>query len=107
MWLIALALQSSGILAAASTAEAATPPVTRTTLRRSARPSPPTSPLLSACDMGGDCSPATSRFRLTGAGEPLVDRKLEIVHANDGPRCGLMGMPVCPGSGHRLLRLVY
>lgn len=109
MLLIAMALQSTSMAAAAGTAEAARPRVVRATLRRSARPAPSASPLLGPCERERDCAnPASrNRFRLTNASEPVVDRKLEMLRAAEGPNCNRTGMPVCPASGHRLLRLNY
>lgn len=107
MLLIALALQSATMAAAAGAAEAARPRVVRTTLRRSARPVPETSPLISACDVERDCGTRESRFRLAATREPLIDRKLEMLQAAQGPSCNRTGMPVCPGSGRRLLKLNY
>ncbi|NLS27664.1 hypothetical protein S2M10_26640 [Sphingomonas sp. S2M10] len=109
MLLIALALQSASLAGAVSAAETARPRVTRATLKRSARPTGDLSPLISACDVERDCGTrnARSRFRLTGASEPLIDRRLEMLRAAQGPSCNRTGMPVCPGSGRRLLRLSY
>ncbi|WP_333573397.1 hypothetical protein [Sphingomonas sp.] len=108
MLLIALALQSATMAGAVTAVDAARPRMMRATLKRSARPGPDSSPLISACDVERDCGTrARSRFRLTGVQEPLVDRKLEMLRAAQGPSCNRTGMPVCPGSGHRLLRLSY
>lgn len=109
MLLIALALQSASLSGAMSVAEAPRPRVMRATLKRSARPTGELSPLISACDVERDCGTrkARNRFRLTGAVEPVIDRKLEMLQAAQGPSCNRTGMPVCPGSGRRLLRLNY
>lgn len=109
MLLIALALQSATMAGAIRAAEFARPRVVRATLKRSARPHPELSPLISACDVERDCGTrrARSRVRVKSAQEPLIDRKLEMVRAAQGPSCNRTGMPVCPGSGHRLLRLAY
>lgn len=109
MLLIALALQSVTMAGAMRAAEVTPPRVMRATLKRSARPHPELSPLISACDIERDCGTrsARSRFRLASAEEPLIDRKLEMVRAAQGPSCNRTGMPVCPGSGRRLLKLSY
>lgn len=109
MLLIALALQSATMAGAMRAADVAPPRVMRATLKRSARPHAELSPLISACDVERDCGTrkARNRFRLTGVGEPLVDRKLEMIAAAQGPSCNRTGMPVCPGSGRRLLKLSY
>jgi len=109
MLLIALALHSATLAGTVSGAKAARPRVLRATLKRSARPHPELSPLISTCDVERDCGTraARNRFRLTGAQEPLIDRKLEMVRAAEGPSCNRTGMPVCPASGRRLLRLSY
>jgi hypothetical protein len=112
MLLIALALHSATLAGTVSGAKAARPRVVRVlraTLKRSARPHPELSPLISTCDVERDCGTraARNRFRLTGAQEPLIDRKLEMVRAAEGPSCNRTGMPVCPASGRRLLRLTY
>lgn len=109
MLLIALALQSATMAAAVHAADVAQPRVMRATLKRSARPRPELSPLISACDVERDCGTraARSRFRLASTPEPLIDRKLEMVRAAQGPSCNRTGMPVCPGSGRKLLKLAY
>ncbi len=109
MLLIALALQSASMAGAVSAAEGAQPRMVRATLKRSVRPHPELSPLITACDVERDCGSraARNRFRLASAQEPEIDRKLEMVRAAQGPSCNRTGMPVCPGSGHRLLRLNY
>ncbi|WP_084583676.1 hypothetical protein [Sphingomonas azotifigens] len=109
MLLIALALQSASMAGAVRAAEVAPPHVVRATLRRSARPRPELSPLIQTCDVERDCGTraAHNRFRLASAHEPLIDRKLEMLQAAEGPSCNRTGMPVCPGSGHRLLKLNY
>lgn len=109
MLLIALALQSAAMAGAVSAAEATRPRIVRATLKRSARPAPEPSPLISTCDVERDCGTkaARNRFRLTGVTEPVIDRRLEMLTAAAGPACNRTGMPVCPGSGHRLLRLNY
>jgi len=109
MLLIALALQSATMAGAVRAAEVAQPRIMRATLKRSARPHAELSPLITACDVERDCGTrkARNRFRLTGVGEPLVDRKLEMIAAAQGPSCNRTGMPVCPGSGRRLLKLSY
>lgn len=108
MLLIALALQSAAIARPAVTP--ARPKITRAMLRRSARPpAPATASLLGACRTAEGCerrSP-TTRFRLTAARDPMIDRKLEMVRAASGPSCGLIGMPVCPARGRRLLHFAY
>jgi hypothetical protein len=109
MLLIALALHSATMAGKMRAAAVARPRVVRATLKRSARPHPALSPLISACDIERDCGTrqARSQFRLTGTQAPLVDRKLEMVRAAQGPSCNRTGMPVCPGSGRRLLKLSY
>ncbi|WP_313538727.1 hypothetical protein [Sphingomonas sp.] len=109
MLLIALALQSATMAGAVRAAEVTQPRLMRTTLKRSARPHAELSPLITACDIERDCGTrqARNRFRLTSAQEPLIDRKLEMVRAAQGPSCNRTGMPVCPGSGRRLLKLSY
>ncbi|SFK34767.1 hypothetical protein SAMN03159338_3968 [Sphingomonas sp. NFR04] len=109
MLLIALALHSATMAGKMRTVAVAPPRVVRATLKRSARPHPHLSPLISACDIDRDCGArqARSHFRLTGTQEPLVDRKLEMVRAAQGPSCNRTGMPVCPGSGQQLLKLSY
>ncbi|WP_010543110.1 hypothetical protein [Sphingomonas elodea] len=109
MLLIALALQSASMAGALAAAPAERPAVIRATLRRSARPAPERSPLISTCDVERDCGSraARNRFRLTRAQETVIDRKMEMLQAAAGPACNRTGMPVCPGSGHRLLRLNY
>ena len=109
MLLIALALQSATMAGAVRAADVAQPRVMRATLKRSARPHAELSPLITACDVERDCGTraARSRFRLGNAQEPLIDRKLEMIRAAQGPSCNRTGMPVCPGSGRRLLKLNY
>lgn len=109
MLLIALALQSATIAGAVSAVDTARPRLMRATLKRSARPGPDSSPLISACDVDRDCGvrAARNRFRLTGGAEPVIDRRLEMIRAAQGPSCNRTGMPVCPGSGRRVLRLQY
>ncbi|WP_066721288.1 hypothetical protein [Sphingomonas pituitosa] len=109
MLLMALAAHSAIMAGTVSAAESVRPRVMRATLKRSARPGRESSPLTRACDVDRDCGTraARSRFRLTGTQAPLVDRKLEMIRAAQGPSCDRTGMPVCPGSGHRLLHLSY
>ncbi|OAN66240.1 hypothetical protein [Sphingomonas sp. TDK1] len=109
MLLIALALQSATMAGAISAAEATRSRIVRATLKRSARPRPEASPLISTCDVERDCGTraARNRFRLTDAREPVIDRRLEMIRAAEGPSCNRTGMPVCPGSGRRLLKLAY
>ncbi|WP_165830937.1 hypothetical protein [Sphingomonas pokkalii] len=107
MLLIALALQSATMAPPAIVAAA--PRIMRATLRRSARPAPSPTPLLSACRTANRCDDrnALTGFRVTAARAPLIDRKLEMIHAAEGPSCGLTGMPVCPARGRRILQLAY
>lgn len=107
MLLIALALQSASMAAAVSAADSARAPIVRATLRRSARPQPVLSPLISSCEVERDCGTRDGRARIAAAREPLVDRKMEMIHAVDGPACNRTGMPVCPDTGHRVLRLSF
>lgn len=107
MLLIALALQSASMAAAVSAAEAARPRIVRTTLRRSARPRPVLSPLITTCEVERDCGTRDARARIAGAREPLIDRKMEMLQAAEGPACNRTGMPVCPDTGHRILRLNF
>ena len=107
MLLIALALQSASMTAAGGKGEAHRPRIVRATLRRSARPHPAVSPRIPRCGMERDCGTRDARARIAATDEPLVDRKLEMIEAVDGPACNRTGMPVCPDSGHRVLRLNF
>ncbi|WP_294329480.1 hypothetical protein [uncultured Sphingomonas sp.] len=107
MLLIALALQSASMAAAVSAADSARAPIVRATLRRSARPQPVLSPLISSCEVERDCGTRDGRARIAATREPLVDRKMEMIHAVEGPACNRTGMPVCPDTGHRVLRLSF
>lgn len=107
MLLIALALQSASMAGAVSASEAARPRMVRATLRRSARPQPVLSPLITSCEVERDCGTPAARARITATREPLIDRKMEMLRAAEGPACNRTGMPVCPDSGHRLLRLNF
>lgn len=109
MLLIALALHGATMTGTGRAAEFSRPRVIRATLKRSARPHPERSALITPCDVDRDCGTRASRkrFRVPSAQAPLVDRKLEMLQAAQGPSCNRTGMPVCPGSGRELLRLDY
>lgn len=109
MLLIALALHGATMAGTGRAAEFSRPRVIRATLKRSARPHPERSALITPCDVERDCRTraARKRFRVASAQAPLVDRKLEMLQAAQGPSCNRTGMPVCPGSGRELLRLDY
>ncbi|UYY76484.1 hypothetical protein [Sphingomonas sp. R1] len=107
MLLIALALQSASMAATVTAAEVTRSRMVRTTLRRSARPQPVLSPLISSCEVERDCGMPSARARIAATREPLIDRKMEMLRAAEGPACNRTGMPVCPDSGRRVLRLSF
>ncbi len=109
MLLIALALHGATMAGKGHAAEFSRPRVIRATLKRSARPHPERSALITPCDVDRDCRTRATRnrFRVAGEQASLVDRKLEMLQAAQGPSCNRTGMPVCPGSGQQLLKLSY